>query len=84
MSRYPTILDGLVPTLTVFANTDDDIEAVVAGVETLAVSLRAIANEGKSIIFEVILELCKRPVAAFIYDLFCASKIQGLDTTSGL
>ena len=52
---YPTIFKCLFPTLAVLANADDDVQAIIARVEALSVALRAIANEGKRIIFEVVL-----------------------------
>jgi hypothetical protein len=38
LAGHPAILDGLVPRSTVLADSDDDIEAVIAEVETLAVT----------------------------------------------
>jgi hypothetical protein len=52
---HPTIFQCLFPTLAVLANADDDVKAIVARVEALSVALRAIADEGKRIIFEVVL-----------------------------
>ena len=52
---HPTIFQRLFPTLAVLANADDDVQAIVARVEALSVALRAIADEGKRIIFEVVL-----------------------------
>lgn len=48
-------------------------------------SLRAVANESKSVILEVVLELGEGPVTSLVDDLLSASKVQGLDTAnSGL
>ena len=65
LARHPAVLDRLLPRLAVLADTDDDVEAVVAGVEALAVALRAVADEGERVILEVVLE----PVAALVDDL---------------
>ena len=51
----PAVLLGVLPGLSVLSHTDDDIEAVVAEVETLTVALGAVANECESVIFEVVL-----------------------------
>lgn len=52
----PAVLLGVLPGLAVLSDTNDDIEAVVAEVETLAVALRAVADEGQSIVLEVLLQ----------------------------
>jgi hypothetical protein len=52
----PAILDGLLPAGAVFSDTNDDVEAVVAEVEALAVTLGAVADEGEGIVLEVLLE----------------------------
>ena len=52
----PAILDGLLPALAVFSDTNDDVEAVVAEVEALAVTLGAVADEGEGVVLEVLLE----------------------------
>jgi hypothetical protein len=54
-ARYPAILNGLLPRLTIFPHTDDDVEAVVAEVQALAVTLRSVSDEGKSVVLEVVL-----------------------------
>ena len=74
-STHPTVLESLLPALAVLANTDDDVEAVVAGVEALAVALGAVADEGESVVLEVVLELGEGPVAALVDDLLRASKV---------
>jgi hypothetical protein len=56
LSGDPAILNGVGPRLAVLANTDDDVEAVVAEVKTLAVTLGAIADKGQSVVLEVVLE----------------------------
>lgn len=77
----PAILDGLLPTLAILADTDDDIETVVTGIQALSVTLRAIANEGEGVVFEVVVKLGKGPVAALIDNLLRARKVEGLDAT---
>lgn len=79
-AAYPTVLNGLLPALAVFADTDNDVEAVVTGVETLSVALRAVADQGEGVIFEVILELSQRPVGALVDDFLGTGKVEGLDT----
>ena len=51
----PAILDGLLPAGAVFSDTNDDVEAVVAEVEALAVTLGAVADEGEGVVLEVLL-----------------------------
>ena len=51
----PAILHGVLPRGTVLSYTDDDVQAVVTEVETLAVTLRAVADEGEGIVLEVLL-----------------------------
>jgi hypothetical protein len=53
LSRDPAVLDGVLPRLAILADADDDVETIVAQVKTLAVALRAVANEGKSVVLEV-------------------------------
>lgn len=52
----PSILLGLLPRLSVLSYTDNDIQTVVAEVETLSVSLRSVTDECESVILEVFLE----------------------------
>jgi hypothetical protein len=52
----PAILDGLLPAGAVFSDTNNDVEAVVAEVEALAVTLGAVADEGEGVVLEVLLE----------------------------
>jgi hypothetical protein len=54
----PAILLGILPRGTVLSYTDDDVQAVVAEVETLAVALGAVADEGESVVLEVLLLNC--------------------------
>ena len=52
----PAVLLGLLPRGAILADTDDNIEAVVAEVETLAVALGAVADQSKSVILEEFLQ----------------------------
>ena len=72
----------LSPALTVFPNTDDNIEAIVTSVETLSMSLRAVADESEGVVLEVVLELGQGPVTPLVDDLLRASEVQSLDSTS--
>lgn len=65
LSGNPAVLDGLLPGSTILTDTNDDIEAVVTEVETLTVTLGAVADEGKGVVLEVVLELVNRPVGTF-------------------
>ena len=51
----PAILLRLFPARAVLSDTDDHVQAVVAEVQALAVALRAVADEGKGIVLEVVL-----------------------------
>ena len=46
---------SFLPRGTIFSHTNDDVQAVVAEVETLAVTLRAITDESEGIVLEVVL-----------------------------
>lgn len=81
---YPTIGNCLLPARAVFTDTDDNVQAIVTCIQTLAVTLRAVADEGEGIVLEVLLELGKRPVTTFPYVLLDASKIESLDTACKL
>lgn len=52
----PTILDGVLPRLALLSDTNDDVQAVVTQVKTLAVTLGTVADQGKSVVLEVVLE----------------------------
>jgi len=56
LSLDPSILLSLLPRLSVLSYTDDDVQAVVAEVETLSVTLRTVTDECESVILEVFLE----------------------------
>ena len=78
---YPAVLLRLRPALTVLADTNDDVQAVVAGIQTLAVALRAVADESKSVILEVVVKLGEGPIRALVNDLLSTSEVKGRDTT---
>jgi hypothetical protein len=65
LSGNPSILDGLLPGSTILTDTNDDIEAVVTEVETLTVTLGAVADKGEGVVLEVAVELVTRPVGTF-------------------
>ena len=52
LAGNPAVLDGVLPRLAILADTDDDVEAVVAEVEALAVALGSVANEGEGVVLE--------------------------------
>lgn len=54
----PAILLGVLPRGTALSYTDDDVQAVVAEVKTLAVALGAVADEGEGVVLEVFLGNC--------------------------
>ena len=51
----PSILLRLFPACAILANTDDHVQTVVTEVQTLAVALRAVSDEGEGVVLEVIL-----------------------------
>ena len=55
LAGNPAILYGIPPRLAVLSDANNNIEAVVAQVETLSVSLGAVANKGEGVVFEVFL-----------------------------
>ena len=55
----PAILLGVLPGLAVLPDADDDVQAVVAQVQALAVALGAVADEGEGVVLEVLLLLRK-------------------------
>jgi hypothetical protein len=54
MTTHPAVADGLLPALSVLADADDDVKAIVTGVQALAMALRAVADNCESVIFEVV------------------------------
>lgn len=53
LSLDPTVLLGLFPRFTALSDTDDDLQAVVTGVEGLAVALGTVTDHGEGVILEV-------------------------------
>jgi len=64
LARDPTVLLGLLPRSTTLSDTDDDVQAVVAKVETLTVTLGAISDESEGVVLEVLEELLSWPVGS--------------------
>lgn len=54
-TRDPSVLLGLLPRGAILPDADDDIEAIIAEVEALSMALRAVADQSKGIVLEVIL-----------------------------
>jgi hypothetical protein len=71
LAGNPAVLLSLLPRLAVLPYTDDDVQAVVAHVETLAVALGAIADEGQRVVLEVLLArlLAKLSLKPFLMPL---------------
>lgn len=55
LAGNPAILLGILPRLAILSHADDDVQAVVAEVETLAVALGAVSDQGEGVVLEVIL-----------------------------
>ena len=55
LARDPAILLGILPGLAVLSDANDDVQAIVAKVETLTVALRAVADQSKGVVLEVVL-----------------------------
>ena len=70
---------SLFPAITILADTNNDLEAIVHSTQALG----PIADEGKQVIFEVVLELRQGPVCTLVYNLFGACEIESLDFTNG-
>lgn len=51
----PAILLRLFPGCSVLSHTDDDVQAVVAEIETLSMALGAVADQGEGVVLEVFL-----------------------------
>jgi hypothetical protein len=54
-SRDPAVLHSFLPRRAVLSHTDDDIEAVIAEIETLTVTLRAITDQSEGVILKIFL-----------------------------
>ena len=55
LAGNPAVLLGILPGLAALSDADDDVEAVVAEVQALAVALGAVADEGEGVVPEVVL-----------------------------
>jgi hypothetical protein len=55
-SRHPTILLRFLPGFAILANSDNDVQPIVAKIQALPVTLGAIANQSERIVLEVILQ----------------------------
>lgn len=55
LARHPAILDGVLPGLALLSDSDDDVQAVVTQVKTLAVTLGTVADQGEGVVLEVFL-----------------------------
>lgn len=64
LARHPAVLLGLLPACAVLPHTHDNIEAVVAEVEPLAMALRAVTDQSEGVVLEVVEELLSGPVGA--------------------
>jgi len=64
LAGNPAILLGLLPAGTALSNTDNDVQAVVAKVETLTVTLGAISDQSEGVVLEVLEELLSWPVGS--------------------
>ena len=62
LAGNPAILLSVLPGLAVLSDTNNDVEAVVTEVKTLAVTLRAVADEGQGVVLKVLKELLLGPV----------------------
>jgi hypothetical protein len=75
---------SLLPTFATLTDANDDIETVVTGIQALPMALRPVANYGKGVIFEVVLQLGQWPITPLINDLLGPGKIQGPDPAYSL
>lgn len=58
----PAILLCLFPRGAILAHANDDIQTVVAEVETLTMTLGAVADEGEGVVLEIFLKACQLQV----------------------
>lgn len=77
----PTVLNGSLPRSTILSDTNNNIDTVVTEVKALAVALRAVTNEGKSVVLKVIKKLLAGPVRSLVNNLFNTTKVDGLEAT---
>lgn len=83
LAGNPAVLDGLLPGSTILADTDNDVQTLVTEVETLTVTLGAVADQGKGVVLEVLLELLTGPVLTLVDGLLVISEGDGLNTAGG-
>jgi hypothetical protein len=55
LAGHPSILNSLFPAGTVFSHTDNNIQAIVAEVQALTVTLRSVPDESEGVVLEVFL-----------------------------
>lgn len=65
----PSILLGLLPGSTVLSHTNNDVQSVVAKVETLTVTLRSVSDQSEGVVLEVVEELVLWPVIALYTEM---------------
>lgn len=53
---YPSVLYSLFPAWAILSHANDDVQTVVAKIETLAVALRTVADQCKSVVLEEFLQ----------------------------
>jgi hypothetical protein len=55
LARNPAILLRILPRLAVLSYTNDDVQAIVAKIQTLTVALGTITDQSESVVLEVVL-----------------------------
>ena len=66
---YPSVLLSLLPARTVFPYANNNVQTIVAKIESLTVTLRAVADQSKRVILEVVEEFLGWPVCALWFGL---------------
>ena len=79
----PTVFDGSLPRGTVLTDTDDDVQTVVSQVQTLAVTLGTVTDQGESVVLEVVQQLLSWPVSSFVDSFDGTTEVDLLQTTGG-
>lgn len=77
----PSIFDGGLPGGTVLSDTDDDVQAVISQVQTLAVTLGTVTNQGHCVVLEVLQQLFSWPVGSFVNQLFNTAEVNLLQAS---
>ncbi len=62
LAWHPSVLLRLFPALAILPHANDHVETIVAQVEPLAVTLRAVADQSQGVVLEVVQELVAWPV----------------------